>query len=731
MAKKGTPPPRHAGKRPPAGRERTAPARRYSLDSILNEYREPATEDTTPPASSAPSKGEIATHGHHKDAAQAFTEGMRRELRQRGKKLPPPSPAPVHTHEEIPHRKTHTPPAESKAVGEDAPPLKAEEASPAKSAPKEKGKKINPFQPLYRWIVERRAIATIKKLAGDMDATLKEKAEREMPPKGAAKHYLSQFSPLFKRSRTALLLCIPALWIAFAFGGVLPIPGALGSDVQTATLVSLILLLTLMIIGLDVLTVGILSLAGKKPTWESLLAFACLYSVADCVAVFLTKSNSAPLPPCAVCCAGIALALRGNMYRCKSLYDSFLSLYRGREGVSIVSSVRLPQRKGLQMIRQNLSYTGFIHAAEDKDIVEKCGNFLAPILLCLVPLLALAAGFVGGNFSAVPHALAVLSVLSCAWTGLLSLPMLLSALAGSLKEKKAAVSGWEGVSLLGKCNGMVVTDFDLFPEKTMAFSSVQTSPHYNTEQIISRTGSLLYATGSSLSRLFADLMRKKEGRSVTVLVPTVENDGINGYIDGTMVHVGNASYMYKLGVKIDPLLLKDSSKSIIFTAYEKKLVGAFGIEYTASPPIAAALRTLQKNRRRPIFATEDFNIDNKLLERVFSIKADSFDFPSATEQGELKKIGGEKKHFPAAILTAGGVDVMTELFDASHYVYTCGRILQVLSIASAVLGLVLGFVFCLKGNWLLLSPTNLLLYLAIWLFPALIMSVLYEQRWAK
>ena len=689
--------------------------RSYSLDDILDEYR--ASPEAGPPAPSLPRENGESPRQRQREAVSELAEDMRSEQKAREKTLPEPEAAPVRSEEDGHPRKKKQPAKgkEKKAPAET--PHKSEKAPPRGNY-QVGGNKKGPFHKLYGWFLGQAAVIAIKKR---MKAAMQEEdaeIEQEPTPLEAAKVYASQLPAFLRRSRSAALLSLLCIWIALAWGADIPIPGALGTDVLTATLVSLILLLTVMLMGLDVLTVGILSLFGKKPGLETLLSLGCLASVADCVSVVLSKNAAAPLPPCAVCCAGITLALRGSWYRCRSLKSAFLTLHKNKN-VYTVNGEKLPAKEGKYLIKSHRGTAGFIRAGEEPDICELTGQQSALPVLLLTVLLSGVAAFING-FSTLPHCLAVLSSLSCCWAAFVTLPMLLSPVNERLAKEGAALSGWRAVDELGGCQHLIITDSDLFPEGTTAFNSIRILDGQDTEQVIARTGSLLAVSGTDLARLFGDLMERSGARTVPILDFEPENGGASGLIDGVQVQVGNAGYMYYIGVKIDPKLVGDT---VIYTAYDKELVGAFGVEYTPDPKVATALRTLKRGGQRPVFAPKDFNIDAQLVERLFRCKTDGFDFPDPAGREQLYAATLKGNVIPAAIVSAGGLDVIADIFDTSHYLSRCGRILRLLCLFSTALGLGLGFLFCLRGAWAVVSATRLLLYMLFWLLPGLAMSV--------
>lgn len=101
----------------------------------------------------------------------------------------------------------------------------------------------------------------------------------EMPADRAAKYYAANVSSLKLRFRLALLLSVILCWISFG----LPTAGALGHDLKTTSLVCLALELSVVMLGLDIFTKGIMSLVRNRPGLWTLVSFSCVASALDAV----------------------------------------------------------------------------------------------------------------------------------------------------------------------------------------------------------------------------------------------------------------------------------------------------------------------------------------------------------------------------------------------------------------------------------------------------------------
>ncbi len=710
-AKKGSAPPRKPRKA--AGAHSAPPpshARRYSLEDILNEYRDSPVPTPEEPVEEAPLREDTQKAAHLSGAPRPLAEDVRAfagELRTQRREAAPPSPAEA---EEAPAQEEA-----EESVPESAP--TGEKASAPGRRYQPGGDKSGPFHKLYGWLLGRFALLAIRKRMRTEAEEREREALPELAPLEAAKVYASQSPAFFARSRSAALLTLLNIWIALAWGANIPIPGSLSGDVRTAALVSLTVLLTVMLMGLDVLSVGVLSAVGGRPGWETLLSIGCVGSVIDCVYVAVSKNTAAALPPCALCSLAVTLALRGSWYRCRSLKAGFLALHRSANAYS-VSEETLSGRRDKYAVKSRRSRAGFIRRSEENDVCEEAGQRFSLYILALLLLSTAVFAIITPVGSRLSHGFAVLSAFCACSPALFALPMLMAPSAERLGKTGCAVSGWQGIERLGKCSRLIVTDSDLFPEGNTAFNAIFVSDGQDTEKVISYTASLIAAAESDLSRLFADLMERSGGRMRAVAAFEGSRTGAKGLIDGVEVMVGNAGYMYFRGIKPDPKLVGENR---LFTAFGGELVGAFGVEYTPDPKVRAALQTLNKSGKQPYFAVRDFNIDAQLVERLFRCRCDNFEFPE--ESAPLLPEGSEDGTEVSAIIGAGGLDRLVDLFESSRCLRRYGLILRALSLTAVGLGLLLGLWCCIRGDWAAVSAARLLLYQVFWLLLSLAMGL--------
>ena len=142
-------------------------------------------------------------------------------------------------------------------------------------------------------------------------------AEEDLGPEPdaetAAKYYGGQVKSLRFRCRAAMLVCLPLIYISLG----LPVFGVLRSSPSVAALVCLMMQLTVMLIGLDVITNGFFNLVRRTPGLESLVFLNCVFSALDAVVLAITGSDTIGLPFCAVSAFAVACCLWSALNACR------------------------------------------------------------------------------------------------------------------------------------------------------------------------------------------------------------------------------------------------------------------------------------------------------------------------------------------------------------------------------------------------------------------------------
>ena len=550
-----------------------------------------------------------------------------------------------------------------------------------------------------------------------------ENNDKEMSPDKAAKHYASQQPALKLRSIGAAAVCLLLAWITVGSGLGGGLPGRLATDVRLASLVALVAHITVLLLGLDVVTAGITSLFRGRPGAESMIVLSSLASILDTVIIAASGSGERGIPYLVIPSAAIFFALRGGWHLARGCHDTFLTLFHSGEP-SVITLEELADRKDKVFIKSRRETAGFIRRTEEPTASEMLAGtaFFPMAAVSLALALAIAVG--SGDMGAFFHVFALMTALCAAFGWLYSFPTLFSRTARHLMLRGSALAGWSGARDAGKSRRLVLTDTDIFPEDTVEITGVRLLDKTRAQEIISYTGSMLTTAGTGTASVFTELMRRQKAALQQVEDFTVGEGGCKGTIQYQEIRVGTVGYMHLSGVKIPDKLRVENA---LYTAVAGELAGVFLFRYRPMASVQRALFALRKAHRKPIFAVRDFNIDPLLLKRQFGVSTEGFEFPPFSERYQISGTPTGGKSPIAGILSQDGLETLVDLAECGTQLFQLGRLCAWISLGSAALGAVLMLLPCWLGNWGAAAAWRVLVYMLLWILPTLAAKLLVRK----
>jgi len=536
----------------------------------------------------------------------------------------------------------------------------------------------------------------------------------ELPPRKAAKFYASQIAPQRIRCRVAVLLCVILAWISFN----LPCFGLLGSSISAKAAVCLVLELSVMMTTLDIVSAGIRQVLDLYPGAEALACLAALISCLD--AVMVMSGILAEMPFCLLGAISLTIALWSERLTC---IGTAVTLRVAAKSPSVLTAQKDVVRTAGGLIRSQRSTEGFVRRTEEPDFSRTTYAVAAPILLGLSLILAVVVSI--GHFRYFLHFLSSFVCVSAAFSIFISfsLPFLLTA--RRLRASGAAIAGWTGCRDIGKTRRIVITDYDLFPPGTMKLTGINIQEGVKVDKVISYTASLIAASGSGLTSVFADLMSRRKYPMVKVEdFMCHEGGGLSAYIHGEHVLVGSVGFMNLMGIRL-PLSM--DIKNAVCATLSEELVGVFNIEYVPVKSVQHALITLLDGRTQPIFAIRDFNVMPLLVAHLFNIPTDSFNFPSYRERYRITATTCADKAPVSAVLARAGMVPVADAAEHGCKLWNAAIINTVLSLACSAFGFFLLILLYLSGSYETANVVNVLIYLLAWTLPVLFIS-LWQSR---
>lgn len=568
---------------------------------------------------------------------------------------------------------------------------------------------------LWGWLVGVLAVSAVRReQIKKQPPPEPEDVELEMEPRKAARHYAAQLPSLRLRAIGAGVMCLLLGWLALSCAFGWPLPGELDLKLRAVSLICLAGEITVLLLGLDIVTSGVMSLLRGWPGAESMIVLAGLASLVDTAVIAATGNTARGLPFCVLPATAVEFALWGSWFTGCGYYDTFMTFFHIQEEPYALTTRKLPETGEQGLISVQGPVRGFIRRSEEPSYAESLASAaffpMAGVALGLALALALGSRDPGAFF----HIFALLTGLCASFGWLFAYPLLFSRAAGHLMMNGSALAGWSGAREMGTSRQLVITDTDIFPVEATEITGIRLVDKSAAEKTISYTGSMLATAGAGSAPAFTELMRMHKAALVQVEDFTVGEGGVKGRINGAEVRVGTAGYMHLSGVKVPDKL---KAETAVYTAIDGELAGSFIYRYRPTPGVRESLFTLRKARRKPIFAVRDFNMDALLLRRTFGVSTEGFRFPPFQERYKLSAPAEENG--PAAGITGReGLEAMTDLFESGMGLYRMGRVCAWACLGSAILGAALMIAPCWLGNWAFASAGRVLLYMLLWVLPA-------------
>ena len=534
----------------------------------------------------------------------------------------------------------------------------------------------------------------------------------ELTPAGACRYYGSFMRSQRLRLRLAALLEVLLCYLSLG----LPLTGMLQHLPVTAA-ACCALQFAIMLLCLDVVTGGILNAARGKVGVDALAVLACLVTSLDGLIVALSDSAALHTPLCAVSSLSVIGVMLSSSLSTRGIRKALRVPAIGKHFYAVTGETKL-RKDELTLLKSLRPAKGFVRRTEEAAPDETLFIKLGPVLIVLALVLSLVIAAVKKTFADFVFIFSAILAPAAPFCGLLAFA--LPFFVGSVRIFKsgAAIAGWSGLCDIGASRNLIVTDRDLFPESSIEMGTVRIFSDESTEKVIAYAGTLVTASGASISGCFAKLMEENHCSPRQVEnFEFLSGGGLKGIIEGHVVLCGGTELMRLMNVRI-PYRLTD--KTSVLLAIDGILYGIFSLNYTPLPQVRRALVELVRSGRHPVFAVRDFNVNPEMLHNTFDLATDGYDFPPYVERFTMSEPSPEKSKI-AAVICNEGLGPLTEVADVGRSMYLAVRLNLAAAVLAAVLGSVVVFVKLLTAGSVTLG--FLLLLQLAWAIPMVLTSL--------
>lgn len=534
----------------------------------------------------------------------------------------------------------------------------------------------------------------------------------EATPAYASRYYGRFIRSLRLRMRLCLVLLAVMAWISFG----LPVFGEL-ANIRVAAWFCLALQGTIMLLCQDVLTGGVLNAFRRRFGADSMAVLACLTTGLDALLVGTGKLTQPHMPLCLISSLSLTGILLASLLSCRGLRKSLRVPAIAKRSYTVTGEMNMKEH-GTTILKSQRSYTGFVRRSEEAPPDETLFQKMGLPLLVLVAFLGLLTMAFTRNLKDMIY---ILSVLLCAAVPFGSLLCFaLPFFTGSFRifPSGAAIAGWSGLCDVGQSKNLIVTDRDLFPDGTVEIDQVRIFADAKPEKIISYAGSMLIASGSCVSKCFADLMSRQNCAMRQIEdFAYLPGGGMRGVIDSSVILCGSSDLMQLMNVRIPYRLVNRTS---ILLAVDGILYGIFNMKYEADPLVRRALLGVMRSNRHPIFAIRDFNVTPAMLHDTFDVATDGYDFPPYVERFDISSAKPGEDSKVAAVVCRDGLGPLSSMANTGRKMYVATRTSLYFTALSAVLGVLICFIRMLASGGV--SVLFLFLFMLLCLLPVLILG---------
>lgn len=366
---------------------------------------------------------------------------------------------------------------------------------------------------------------------------------------------------------------------------------------------------------------------------------------------------------------------------------------------------------------------GFYRMTMRPDPARQWQNYVLPLLLSAAVVLSGVVCFTARPMEEFPWVLAALTgagvQLSLPLTGTLPLYYLTR----RLERSGAAAAGYAGARAVAYSGRMVLTDDDLFPAGTVTLNGYKV---YGEERVraVSYAAAVSKAAGSSLAPLLDRQLTAEGGYPMRVdEMRYCEEGGVEAAIRGETVLMGSAYFMKKRHVSL-PRDLK--LQTGLFLAVDGVLTAVFAVKYQPSRNAEWALRAMRRSHITPVLAVRSSNVTPGLIKRKFGVDAKVV-YPDVSTRLALAQLAAQQGETPNVIVCREGLLPLAESVVGSRRMVRAVRTATVLGYIGSLCGVLLSYYLTSVGNFAVLTPLAMVVFLLLWLLPTLLIAGLVRH----
>ncbi|MCQ2479471.1 MAG: hypothetical protein MJ120_02430, partial [Clostridia bacterium] len=429
-----------------------------------------------------------------------------------------------------------------------------------------------------------------------------------------------------------------------------------GYDTKILQTFDLILLAGCLVIGISCINNGVIAILKKEPDVRSAIALASLAALVQNICAyagsFILHHHTFVISSCVA--AAFALNELGEYIRHLRTSDAF-DFCTGKQRKKLFSVHEIENKnekyeigRSLHMDSPDIRYScrakfpyRLIEQCESNVSVDKLQSMLLPVVILGSAVCGIIGGVVGKNVLTGVTVWAAAMCASVPAFGTLSIQLPMRWVNKRLNSAGGLITNQNAIDDFSKANSIVIDSAELFDLNECKMHGFKPLNNIRVDDIMLYAAAMVIRSGGPLSKVFDQVVSKRE------LLPEVssfnyeERMGISGWINGQKVIMGNSDMMryhnFELGSDIEEEKYAHDGRKVIYLAIANSLAAMLVVSYAPNKKLIPFIRRLGEKGVTILLRNTDSNVTTEMINKTFGAKFNNINIISGTANRIYKK----------------------------------------------------------------------------------------------
>ena len=557
-----------------------------------------------------------------------------------------------------------------------------------------------------------------------------------------------ELAAMAKKFNLRTVLCLGAeiiiAIIGFFGSGILTDFGLGTGGEQIYIVLNMALLLFMSIISAKAIFKGFQALFTLKPSADSLLSVAVLFTFIHSILALTMGQTGAGVSHIFTATTGFILLLNafGKRSMTRRIFRNFRFLIKGGEKytAAYISDEREAEEFfksdeiGSKDIRYNVKTefpTRFLANSYADDPADMIAKLTAYPSLGAALIIGIITFIITLDWLTAITALTAAIIICTPVSAIISFNKALENADRDLLKERGTISGFAAVEDAAGTNCVVLEAHEVFPEGCCALKGMKLFKRMQMDEAILYAASVLNTTEHPFKNVFLESVSEVKDRMPEASDTTYESKlGLSSWIFDRKVLLGNKEMMGAHGIEIpEPAkpdeYIKDNVR-VMFLAIDGAVYAMFVLEYFADPVVEAELQRLESTGIQILVRTFDSNVDAPLLSEIFDLSYSSSHILNVVSSSIYDEKTANPVLNEAKIINRGDAFTFVRSILACNLLSSQFKLLKILQYAAMGLGILLIAIFSFVGAIGSIGPVHMAVYSAFWCIVSLAIPKIYK-----